>query len=508
VSNSGLGLASFLLGLSSSYSRTITLVEPQEKQWRIAYYGQDTWQVTPKLTLSLGLRWDWASPIFAQDGQHVGNLDLSTGNILLSNLYGKYAGVRTLKNEFSPRLGASYRFQKDSVIRGGYGRSYFLGAAGATFGTQARCWPLKQSQTFSQANSHAPLGFTLDEGPGVIPPAPALPASGQIALPDGIGSTFPGVGTLPHSYMDQWNVTVEHSFPSQVTGSIGYVGDAGRKMWDNVDINAAPPGPGDFNPRRPYYAKYGWTQGLTQRNQVIPGYSDLTSNYNGLQAKVEKRFGTGIWILSNFTWAHCLDYGTFGSEDQAFDRASNYGNCDYVRPWTSISAFNWELPFGRGKALGKDSNALMNAVIGGWTISGLVNLEKGFYSTPYADTSNLNSSDSDLRPNVAGNWKLDHPTREKWFDATAFSQPGPYSYGNARRRSIEKPNFYSTDLSLAKSFSIRESARLELRWDAFNAFNQTNLAGPDNYIPSSTVGQITSIVDFKRRMQIGARLSF
>ncbi len=224
--------------------------------------------------------------------------------------------------------------------------------------------------------------------------------------------------------------------------------------------------------------------------------------------KVEKRFGTGLWVLSNFTWAHCLDYGTFGSEDQAFDRASNYGNCDYVRPWTSISAFNWELPFGRGKTLGTNSNRLMDAIVGGWTVSGLVNLEKGFYTTPYADSSMLNSSDSDLRPNLVGNWKLSHPTREKWLNAEAFSQPAPYTYGNARRRSIAKPNFYSTDMSLAKSFSVWEKTRLELRWDAFNAFNQTNLAGPDNYIPSSTVGQITSIVDFKRRMQIGASLSF
>ena len=154
LTNSGLGLASFLLGLTDNYQRRITLVQPQEKQWRLGAYFQDTWRVTPNLTLMLGLRWDYASPTFTPDGQSVGNVDLATGDVLLTNLYGKYAGVHTLKTEFSPRVGISYRIGNETVLRGGYARSYFLNPYGASFGTQGCCWPIKQDQTFNANNPY------------------------------------------------------------------------------------------------------------------------------------------------------------------------------------------------------------------------------------------------------------------------------------------------------------------------------------------------------------------
>src|SRR6266853_641733 len=124
----GSGLAALELGLIGGpphgFGRDITLVQPQEKLWKYAFYGQDTWRVTPKLTLTLGLRWDYMSPIFTPDGQSVGNIDISTDTLLLTNLAGKYAGVTTPKTEFSPRLGVSYLLGHETVLRGGYGRSY------------------------------------------------------------------------------------------------------------------------------------------------------------------------------------------------------------------------------------------------------------------------------------------------------------------------------------------------------------------------------------------------
>src|SRR5580698_7526098 len=163
VPNSGLGMASFLLGYSDTFSRDITLVQPQEKMWRMAFYGEDTWKVTPKFNIIIGLRWDYVTPIYTPDGQSVGNLDLNTGNVLLTGLAGKYAGVHSLKTEFSPRVGASYRLLDNTVLRGGYGRSYFINPYGAAFGTEGCCWPIKQSQSFSPVTAYAPLPFTLDQ---------------------------------------------------------------------------------------------------------------------------------------------------------------------------------------------------------------------------------------------------------------------------------------------------------------------------------------------------------
>jgi len=508
ASSGGLGLASFLLGLSDSFGRDITLNQPQEKMWKWAFYGQDTWQVTPKLTLTLGLRWDYMSPIFTPKGQSVGNINLDTGNIELTNLAGKYAGVTTSKTEFSPRVGASYRIWHDTVLRGGYGRSYFMNPYGAGFGTQGGGWPIKQSQFDSQANPYAPLPFTLDQGPGAPAAVPAFPSNGLIPLPDGFSEYFPGTGPYPHSYMDTFNVTLEHVFPHRITAAIGYVGNTGHHLWNGgYDVNAPVPGPGDFNPRRPYFAKYGWTVGEYQRNDRIPGVPDMTSNYNALQARFEKRFSGGLYVMSNFTWDKSLDYGEFGLQNQ-FDFASNYGNGDSARPWASVTAINWEIPFGRGRTYANNMGRAADAIAGGWNISGIVNLEGGRWFTPFlASNATLNSTIS-LRPDRTCSGKVSNPNRNEWFNPACFTTPALYTYGDSGRNILEGPGFDSADLSLAKAFTITESAHLELRWDVFNALNQTNLSRPDSTIGSSTVGQIHGIVDFKRRMQIGAHITF
>jgi len=507
VPNSGLGMASFLLGISDSFGRDITLVQPQEKQWRLSFYGEDTWKVTPKLTLLLGLRWDYTTPIYTPDGQSVGNLNLNTGNVELTGLAGKYAGVVTLKTEFSPRVGASYQLTNSTVLRGGYGRSYFLNPYGASFGTEGCCWPIKQSQSFSPATAYAPLGFTLDQGPGLPAPLPPYPSNGLIPLPNGFSQYFPGTGNYPHSYTDGWNVTWEQLFSHDFTFTLAYVGNIGRNLWDNVDVNAPIPGPGDFNPRRPYFSKFGWTTGENQRNNELAGYPEFKSNYNSLQASVQKRFGSGFTLLSNFTWAKSLDEGTFGPQNQ-FNFASNYGNSDFVRPYSWVTAAIWNLPFGTGKAFARDLNRTAEAFIGGWQLSGIYNFEDGFYFTPtLANSASLNSTIG-LRPNITGNPRVSDPNRSRWFNPSAFSVPALYVYGDSGRNIIMGPRFSSADLSLQKSFAFNERVHLDLKWDAFNAFNHENLANPNASVDTSTAGQITGIVDFRRRMQIGAQLTF
>lgn len=507
---SGLGLASFLLGYSSSFGRDITLVQPQEKMWKWAFYGQDTWQVTPRLTLTGGLRWDYMSPIFTPDGQSVGNIDVATNSVWLTGLAGKYAGVTTSKTEFSPRVGVAYRLGHDTVLRGGYGRSYFMNPYGAGFGTQGGGWPIKQSQFDTQDNPYSPLAFTLDEGPGQPAALPAYPSNGILPFnggPDGFSEYFPGVGKYPHSYNDTYNVTLEHVFPHEFTAAIGYVGNIGRHLWDNVDLNAPVPGPGDFNSRRPYFVTNGWTQSEVERNDAVSGYPELRSNYNSLQARLEKRFQGGLYILSNFTWDKALDEGTFGVQNQ-FDFRSNYGNADSTRPWSSVSAVTWEVPFGHGRAFGSSMKGAADAILGGWTLSGVLNLEGGSWFTPMlGNTASLNSTIG-LRPDRIGSGKVSNPNRNEWFNPADFTVPALYTYGDSGRNILLGPGFDTVDIALAKAFRITEGTHLELRWDTFNTTNHTNLSTPNSTVDSATAGQITGIVDFRRRMEIGAHLTF
>jgi outer membrane receptor protein involved in Fe transport len=514
----GSGLAALELGLPSGFGRDITLVQPQEKFWKMAFYGQDTWQVTPKLTLTLGLRWDYMSPIFTQNGQSDGNIDIATDTLLLTNLAGKYAGVTTPKTEFSPRIGVAYRLPHETVLRAGYGRSYYMNADGAGFGTQGCCWPIKQSQTDAQANPFAPLGYTFDHGPGAPPAVPAFPSNGRISFQGAPGGSeyFVGVGTYPHSYNDTYNVTLEHAFPYQITASIAYVGNIGRHLWDNVDVNLPPPGPGGYNSRRPFFASYGWAVEEYQRNNADYQRPEMRSNYNSLQLHAEERFHQGLYLLSNFTWAKSLDDGTFGPGDgngNQFCYSCNYGPSGTVRHWSWVSAANWLLPFGRGRAYANSLSRAGDAVLGGWALSGIFNFESGSYFTPYYLNSPtvLNSPIYD-RPNLVGDPHVSHPNQNGWYNPAAYAQPAQFTFGNARRNSLLGPGLGLVDLSLTKSLTITEKTHLDLKWEAFNALNRLNLGQPTcsgaAFVDIGNAGKICSIVDFRRRMQIGARLTF
>jgi len=514
----GSGLAALELGLPSGFGRDITLVQPQEKLWKYAFYGQDTWQVNRKLTLTLGLRWDYMSPIFTPDGQSVGNIDVTTDTLLLTNLAGKYAGVTTPKTEFSPRIGVAYRLPHETVLRAGYGRSYYMNADGAGFGTQGCCWPIKQSQSDVQANPYAPLGYTFDQGPGAPPALPAFPSNGQISFQGAPGGSeyFVGVGTYPHSYNDTYNLTFEHAFPYQITASIAYVGNIGRHLWDNFNVNVPPPGPGDFTTREPFFASYGWAVPEYQRNNAVYHEPEMRSNYNSLQLHMEKRFHQGLYLLSNFTWARSLDVGTFGPGDgngNQFCYSCNYGPSGTVRPWSTTSAATWELPFGRGRAYANRLSRGGEAVVGGWSLSGIFNFEGGQYFTPYNLSSPgiLNSPIYD-RPDLIGDPHVSHPNKNEWYNPAAYGKPAQYTFGNAGRNSLLGPGLGLVDLSLTKAFAITEKTHFDLKWDVFNALNRENLATPTcsgaAFVDYVNAGQICSIVDFRRRMQIGGRLTF
>lgn len=518
----GSGLAALELGLIGGqphgFGRDITLVQPQEKLWKYAFYGQDTWQVTPKLTVTLGLRWDYMSPIFTPDGQSVGNIDVTTDTLLLTNLAGKYAGVTTPKTEFSPRLGVSFRVSENTVLRGGYGRSYYMNADGAGFGTQGCCWPIKQSQTDVQANPFAPLAYTFDQGPGAPPALPPFPSNGKISFQGAPGGSeyFVGVGTYPHSYNDTYNVTLEHAFPYQITASIAYVGNIGRHLWDNFNVNVPPPGPGDYTSREPFFASYGWAVPEYQRNNAVYHEPEMRSNYNSLQLHAEKRFHQGLYLLSNFTWAKSLDVGTFGPGDgngNQFCYSCNYGPSGTVRPWSWTSAANWELPFGHGRAFANSLNRGAEAVVGGWALSGIFNFEGGQYFTPYNLSSPgiLNSPIYD-RPDLIGDPHVSHPDHFKWYNPAAYGKPAQYTFGNAGRNSLLGPGYGEVDLSLTKAFAITEKTHIDLKWDVFNALNRVNLATPTcsgaAFVDYVNAGEICSIVNFRRRMQLGVHLTF
>jgi hypothetical protein len=233
----------------------------------------------------------------------------------------------------------------------------------------------------------------------------------------------------------------------------------------------------------------------------------MTSNYNALQAGINGRLRGGLTLLSNFTWDKSLDLGGSSVQNQ-FDFASNYGNSSSTRPYTWVSAATWMLPVGRGKPLGSNLSRAADTLVGGWQVSGIANFEAGQYFTPgLANNASLNSTIS-LRPNRNGSGKVANPNRHLWFNPADFSVPAPYTYGNSGRNILLGPRYFSTDISIAKNIAITERTHLDLRWDTFNTLNNTNLSAPNSSVDTSTAGQITGTVEYPRRMQIGAHLTF
>lgn len=498
---SGIGMASFLLGLPATYTRRITNVLPQEKQWRDGIYIQNNWKVTRKLTLNLGLRWEYHSPMFTSEGAPpLTNLDTNTGMILLTTAADKYAGIPPIRDEFSPRFGLAYQLTGNTVIRTGFGRSYAIAIFGGTFATQAGSYPNSQPQELLQVNPFTPV-IRFENGPPAPAAIPAFPPSGQVPLPPGVPFTYPGTGQFPHQYTDSWNFTVQHQIGKSSSFEVGYVGNASRKIWSNINPNAPTFGPGSFNSRRPFFQKFGWFQNMTLRR------AGLKANYHSLQARLQKNFSSGLSAFSNFTWSKGIDEGTTGPMNQ-FDIRGSRSPSDLNRDFVSVSSFVWDLPFGSGKPVGSQAKGVVRHLIEGWSTNAIVNLMSGRYLTPVMGNNASLNSTVQLRPDRAGSGEVSDPTRNKWFDVTAFRTPALYTYGNSGRNILLGPGFASVDLAVFKAFRVSERVSLQVRWEALNAFNRTNLNNPNTTIDAAAGGGIFGLVHPMRRMQIGGRLEW
>jgi len=565
--SAGVGLATFLLGETTQFQRTQTAnTNAQEHQYRAFYYAQDQWRATNKITLSYGLRWEWYFPEAVNGKGNGGLLDLNTGNVRIAG-YGPYNESLNVKKSwdmFAPRIGVSWQVAKNTVVRSGYGRVYGMGWSGDFFGEVLTfSYPVQVSQNLNAASNWSSV-FNLASGPPAYTFAP-IPSNGNFPLPDGVGvPTRPLEVRLPT--LDAWNLAIQQELNKSTALQIAYVGSHGiHNMFDSSNqfdpnqptlagfgqVNTInPANPGDtftFNDRQPYFngdaqalgVTYGhpflWTQSLRYN------FNEATSSYNALQVKLEKRFSQGFQVLSHFTWSKALTHESYYF---AIDPRIGYGPSYYNRPKEFVLAGNWDLPFGKGKPYGSDAPRWLDYVIGGYSLNGTLTLESGL---PYTPGYALCSSDQDL-----GICRPDHTNQSYHVGAGSFdpvtgtvpyftpspyqlggsncgptqSSPcptafGPYArpafgtFGNINRDSLYGPGLVNTDLSIAKSFPIKESVSVQFRAEAFNLFNKVNLGQPNSCVDcqNSNAGQITSIVASQdgtsmRRLQFALRVQF
>jgi TonB dependent receptor len=494
VSGSGAGVASLLLGLPSSFDRIWSQGRNDEFENHLFFYGQDQWKITPKLTLNYGLRYEIYTPPAARTAEG-SNFDFATGLVRIAGLgeISRTTGIQTDKNNLAPRIGLAYLLTPKTVIRAGVGRSYFPNWFAITISGQN--FPFVSIQTISPQTTFSPI-FNIAQGPPLFT-FPPLPSNGLLPLPDGISIIgIPFDRTT--AYSDGWNLMIQRQLTPNLALEVGYVGNVGRQLSSNPNLNQAIPGPGPLNPRRPFFQKFGLTQRLTNRCNCS------SSNYNAFQAKVEQRLSHGLSFIASYTWSKTIDFGT----TDAFNRNNDRALASFERTHVFSLGHILELPFGPGKPLLSGVSGPLRHVVEGWKFTGVTRVQSGLpFTVTLSNNAPLNA-DFTLRPDLVGDPDVSDPSRNQWFNPRAFAVPGPFRQGTAGRNILRGPNFISADWALFKDFRLTEKTQLEFRWETFNAFNNTNLANPASQSDTPSAGQIFGLCSgcSMRQMQFGLKL--
>ncbi len=513
----GNATASFLLGGVGRFQRYVSSsTDAQERQKRMFWYGQDEWHINQKLTFTYGLRWEWVFPETVNAAGNGAELNVNTGNMevfgvgLTSN-----HGYQSMNwKNFAPRVSLAYQITPRTVVRAGYGWSYSLGTFGNNFGHNVTQNPpvLLNQQLTQSSNGGCPTNFcdvfNLAQGPPAPPTANYQPGpDGKFKWPGTDVSAFTRPGTLTMPVVYAYNFTVQRQLTNKVVVSGGYVGNSGRHMIlgtdENINLNTQYFLPGSSSSNQGLYPfngllgpryNYGWTAGVNDFCNCA------NSQYNSLQVLAKVNAAAGYTLQGNYTYQDVKSDGFGGNEQYAFlyNRKLGYGTNSFMPHNQLVLAQNYDIPFGRGRKFGANTNRFVDAVLGGWNISGITTFYSGIPFMPTIDNYGPGGGQPytgpNNRPDVGnGGFYPSHQDRNQWINpiGTGFTFPAANTFGNFPVNGLYGPHFINQDASLMKNFSITERLRFQLRVDTTNSFNHTNLGLPNADLQSGSVGQIT-----------------
>lgn len=497
---------SFLLGYPSTFQRFQFLGIPKEYEQDVFAFAQDRWRITPKLTLSLGLRWELYTAPYARRGDGA-NFNLNTGLLMVAGLgnVDRYTNINTRTNNFAPRIGIAYQFNPKTVVRAGYGRSYFPNF----FSIQiSHNFPVDYAQSLTASTGTA-LPFTLSQGPPA-PTPPAVPADGLLPLPTGVSATGIPLNRKT-AYVDMYNVAVQHEFGKNFSFQLAYVGNYTRHLYDFYNANAPIPSPGLSNDNRPYFSRFGYTQDITAFA------NDLSSNYNSLQVTAEKRLSAWYSLTGQYTYSKTLNYGDNSREFNPYNLAADYGPAGFDRTHSFSLGHVLQVPVGQGRKFLTNMNKAEQLILGGWQFTGMTTAYSGRPFTPIYGTNTSLNSNFPLKAFQIGDPNANIPSGAGFNPAayvpiaTVSTDPAfAFREGNAGRNSLRGPAFFEADWELGKTFQITERQSLAFAWQNFNVLNNVNRGLPVNDLTSSNVGAFTSLETFAipRTMQFSLRYNF
>jgi hypothetical protein len=513
ASNNLYNLADFMLGLRSQYAISTFYIAQMRQQLHFAYV-QDDVRLNDKLTLNLGLRYEYATPMW-EASNALTNFDPTTTSMIKASdgSISDRALVNPDRNNFGPRLGFAYQVAPATVVRGGWGLSYvhvnrigsanLLGINGPQVVRAAVVQGDPTAASFRPAEQGYPAGIT---DPSTFNPLTAL------------------VSYIPRDFhsspVQSWYLSWQRELGSGMLVDVAYVGNMADDLLLVANYNQAAPNSPTTNiplaSRRP-----------------IPTFGDITyvfnggrSRYKALQAKYEWRLGTEVTLLSSLTLSQAKDNaagalenqnGNFPAPQDIHNLDADFGLGSYHQPYNTTTSFVYSLPFGHGKRWGGSLPTAVDALVGGWQLAGINTVTPGemvtFTYTPAAAfqvsaITNDFSGANNYRPNlVCDPYAAGQQSIGQWFNPACVVIPTDQSqpFGNAPRNNVRGPNFWQIDLAASKNVSLGGQARLQLRLEAFNLFNRVNFTQPASNRSNSTFGTITGTFD-QRQLQLGVKV--
>ena len=520
--------AQFLLGLPggtvvSGLGKSDQFIKATAKEWQFGWFAGDRYRVTNKLTVNLGLRYEYY-PLMTRDGRvKFDRYDFTTGNVLLGGVGGNpdHLGVTTSKKLFAPRVGLAYQVSDNMVVRGGFGitvdplplarplRGFYPFTVGSNFAGV---------NSFAPAGSFSPLATPLPSGPipvGIPPICCPDISSGTIPLPAQALERSVGPGELKRGYIESWNLIVERKLPGGFLGSVGYVGTQTVHQFGDLDVNASLPGTGQAG--QPYNKPQAPYNSRTASTLFWQGF--LSANYHSLQASLNRQFKNGFMVKGAYTWSKAIDW----TDDDGWAGLNwndpnilrkNRAQAGYNTPQIFQMSYIYELPLGRGKPWANSGASAK--ILGGWQTSGIFSAVSGQPFQLTASGASLDAVDQTQTPDQIG------PTHKlggvgsgnPFYNPSAFVPVTAVRYGTVGRNSLLGPGSVNFDFSLFRTFKPLERLEIQFRADAANLFNAPHFNNPSDAGTSTTSitsGDFLTIISAKndeRQFRFGLRLAF
>ncbi len=506
---SGNSFADYLIGALALSSRNTRNALNEPVNSRYFAFVQDDWQITPKLTLNLGMRYEYATPFDNASGD-IANWDATLNKVVvvkgLANADPRLLGLPVIdgsksgfevgnylfpdRNNFAPRMGLAWRpFTNRFVVRASYGIFYnVIAGYNGTLGMGITNPPFRAQENFEPTSATVPNLTWANPfpGTGTLPTNPALLAVAR---------------NRATPYSQQWNTTIEYEFAKNTALRVSYLGNKGTKLERNSNPNEPIMASGTVQPRRPYQPWGPITYWESGRNSIL----------HQLQVGVQRRYASGFSLQAEYQFSRALNEFTFGdapanNQNFRYDR----GNQDGIRRHWFVTNYAYDLPFGKGKKFLTDGKGISEKIVGGWRISGILSAGTG---QPYS----VNFSATQLgwlssRANIVSGYGAATPSNQsidKWFDPAAFAVPAPFTFGSSARNALFGPGLITWDAAVFKNFAITERVRASFRTEFFNMLNRANFGNPATNISApANVGRIAATVTDPRTIQFGLRLEF